>query len=316
MNKALYKFHYQICTATFDEMELKFREVFGLARFCGQPQHKKIVAKNQQGENCTICISQEFYDRLAFLSNWNPYLLNNGYLVYLKKSVVIPGAINGDVNDKMLATEMASTTKFIQHLENVLHLNRKGTVYIDKPFAYFALEGKVVCTNVCFSATHSMKKPYEFAEKDNYALKIWLGLEDKIATFVQLAMESFAISFKINNGWLRYLQLLNTLDLCFIKMTEKSVDALSQYCAVLLARDKFQYAMLSDEIKGFYQLKSQISRLDLQAQQTRIDAEMQLNNQTERLEELTREILKKLIKNNPKKTYLQNDIQKMDNGPL
>lgn len=302
MNKTLFRFHYEVAILTLDKAEQKFREVFGLAAYNGQVQDTPVQLRAPVGETGnTIYISQEFHERIRLERADSAYLLANGYLVYLKKRRAWSPDLSYAIDDRFLLPEMDAVRQFALRLENSLRLNRHGFIVFGDFFAYIPAENRIVRTGASPLLTTENISRYEFIEKDNYALKIWLGIEHKIADDIDLAIQSFLASFRVQNARLRYLQLLMTLEVCFNKCSGPSADAICRYASILLAHDKSEFLVLYDEVMDLWRLRNNIMQGRSAGEPIDNMGDKQLNIKANRLEELVRNVLKKLVKIKPRK---------------
>lgn len=310
MNRTLLRYHFEIAVLPLDEAEQKFREVFGLSAFDDQPQDTLIPLRRPATEPSNIYISREFYERIRLERTDGTHLLAHGYLVCLKKSKAWDPGVHEQSNGSFLVAEMEAVRQFSERLENSLRLNRHGFIVFGELFAYLPGEKKLIRSGILPCRAKVPARRYEFAEKDNYALKILLEIEYKIADYIGLAVQTFHGSYHIDNVRLRYLQLILALELCFSKSSEASTDTICRYASILLARDKSQFLLLYDEIRALCLLRNDIMHGHPPEAPFNSMYEEQLNTKTERLEELTRDVLKKMIKiNSPQKENLINELK-------
>jgi hypothetical protein len=221
-------------------------------------------------------------------------------LVYLKKNKAWDPSLHFDMDERLLIREMDEVRHFTRRLANSLRLNRQGSVAFGELFTYVPSDKRVIRSNFPVLAEAGAgcitETPYSFMEKDNYALKVLLDIEDKLSGYIELAVQAFLSSFQVNNIRLRYLQLLLSMELCFNRSAEDPAEAICRYASILLAHDKSQFLSLYDEIRSLYGARNCIMLGDGAG-----DGSAEWNQRASRLEELTREVLKKMVRLNPQK---------------
>ena len=298
MGRTLFRYRYEIGALPLDQAEVQFREVFGLPRYEGQAQDMPLQYTSEKGETRRIFVTQQFYERIHLERVDAGLLLTRGYLVYLKKSKAWDPALYPEIDDRQLIPEMDEVRRFTLRLANSLRLNRPGSFAFGELFSWLPADKRVIRSNcpplaeTAVSATPDC--PYSFLDKDNYALKVLLDIEDKLSGYIELAVQAFLSSFQVKNIRLRYLQLLLSMELCFNRSSEDPAEAICRYASILLAHDKSQFLTLYDEIRSLYSARTNIMHGDG-------NGNGDLHKLAPRLEELTREVLKKMVRLNPQK---------------
>jgi len=282
-----------------NEAEIRFRELFDLPPFEGQIQDQAIACKDRDGAVSYVFVSREFYERIGGEQGAMKSVFVNGCFAYLRKRKAwyLPG---GEWPHKEeILEEMEVVRSFVGRLENSLHLAWPGAIAFGEIFACIRGESRIIRHRTVSPPVNSTNRQYEFDAKDVYAVQLYLNQENKISGHIQLAIQTFLESFHVKNIQLRFLQLLLALDVCFNRSSMESEHTISHYASILLANNKSDFLILYDEIMSFYRIRNEIMRGDNPENTGAIETHFKAL--AGRLEELTRDILKKMVKMNPRK---------------
>lgn len=290
------KHRYEVGFITLDVLELNFREAFGLSPYSGQHQNFLLKWQRPDGISEPIRVTEEFYERLLLLAGIGSLQFENGYIVYLKKPKVYVLEPQEKIRDAMLELELTAAAQFIEQLEFSLRLIKTGTVQISHLFASLPDEKRLIPAGRLPNAMPPGKGSYHFDEKDNYSLAIWMSIENKISPCIQLGMESFLEALKMGNTRLRFLQFFFSLEICFSSFPDWRSAIIPQGAASLLTKDRQQLSELSHEMKALCDIRDALLRSGSPGDTVNTPEEGELRKKADRLEELTREIITKLVR--------------------
>jgi len=299
IQRAIASFRYQVEILYLDQLEKKFRELFNLAPFVEQKQNHSLNVVDQDGNNQEIYVSSEYFQKIKIEIVNGDDMLAKGYVIFIRKTKLFSGETPAEVLETDLRIELERMKLFLKHLEKALRLTRRGDIHFDHLFAFIPSENRIVKTKPVLSA-ESINKQFVYENRDNYALKIFLGLENRISGTVDLAMKNFVECFHIQNPKLRYINMLLCIDLCFNIPSGESFDVICRYVSSLLAKNEMEFSLLLAETSSFYQLKNRIitgNSLNDSVSETEVDT---LNTRTHKIEEIIRLILKKMVRFNHK----------------
>lgn len=300
IQKAILSFKCQVGIFSLDQLEKKFRELFNLASYINQNQNESINFIDSLGNKNQVYISGEFLQKLKNEFDYGETMISKGYTVFIKKTKLYNNETDRTVLDQNLRLELESMKLFLNHLERSLRLTRHVNIHFDQIFAFVPHENRIVKPRPILPLESFSNKHFSFEEKDNYVLKIFLSIENRISNTLDLAMKNFIESFHIQNPKLRYINMLLCLDLCFNITSGESFDIICGYVSSLLARNDGEFKILLNETRGFYQLKNKIitgNALDESIAEPGTDI---VNRKIARLEEIIRMVLKKMVRFNHK----------------
>ncbi len=300
IQKALSSFKYQVGVFTLDELEKKFRGLFNLSAYNGQPQDQLLNFVDIHGENKPIYISKEFYQKVQHEVFLGEMILSKGYIVFIKKNKMHNEENNRQWFDQNLQHELENMKLFLARLEKSLRLTKHGDIYFDQVFAFIPDENRIIKSRPIPHPETFSKSHIKFEERDNYALKIFLNIENRVSYSVDLAMKNFVESFHIQNQKLRYINMLLCLDLCFNTSSGESYEIICGYVSRLLAKNDLEYKMLLNEMRAFYQLKNRIITGNILNELIAEPEADIVNRKMARLEEIVRKVIKKMVRFNHK----------------
>jgi len=300
IKKALWPLKYQVGILFLDELEKKFRELFDLAPYTNQAQDTSVEFIDTEGTSSSLYITHEFYQRLHNGYICGELMLSQGYVVFIRKNKTWDHESDQSILMQNILLELESMKLFSSRLEKSLRLTKRGNIIIDQVFAYVPNEHKIVKSLLAPILDPLPAENLVFEEKDNYALKLYLNIDNKIAYAIDLAMQNFVESFRIQNAKLRYLNMLLSLDLCFNKSSEESFEIICRYVSRLLARNAEEFQHLMNESINFYHLKNKIIQGNISKDLITESESEYIRWKMLRLEEIVRSVLKKMIRFNHK----------------
>lgn len=300
IRRAIWPFKYQVGIFFLDEFEKKFRTLYNLPPFSNQVQDQRIHFVDPKGNDSSVYVTAEFYQRLSNEYKYGEFILAKGYIVFIRKNKIWDAEKTPSTFDQELVLEMESMKSFAKRLEKSLMLTKHGNIVIGDVFAYVPNENKIIRSELLAQTNAFMNDKFIFEERDNYALKIFLNLDNKISYSVDLAIQSFIESFHIQNAKLRYLNMLLSLELCFNKSSEESFEIICRYASSLLAKNDNEFQILLEETTNFYNLKNKIIEGNIMRDLI-TESEINIIRRTmTRLEDVLRQVIKKLVRFNHK----------------
>lgn len=302
LNRIIRKYNYEIELIPLDLFEKGFRHLYNLETFDERIHQQKVSLwlKADKGQDKEIFISEEFFATLsAYYSVSNPFF-EQGYVMMCSLRKIFPGMHNGTKIDRgIVIQDLEKMKKFTDNLESSLHLARYGFVRFHSHFARIQAEN---CIIPLIDSTHSLATDCQrqFVEKDNALIEALLNIDYRITDYIQLTIRAFEESFHIKNLQVKFLHLINCLEIFFsTELQDASITLTARYCAILLAANKKEFISLYSEMIQLFALKKEILAGNI-IEKMPMDKNDPLSQKLVFLEETTRNVIKKILYLNSK----------------
>lgn len=302
LNRTIRKFNYEIELISLDLFERAFRQIYNLKTFDERihPQHIPLRLKTEKNTDKEIFISEEFFATLsAYYSAENPFF-DQGYVMMVTTRKVFPRTPDGGTMDTgIVIQDLEKMKKFTGKLESSLHFARYGQIEFHSHFAKIISENRII---PLIGAIHPLgtEKQLHFIEKDNALIEALLTIDYRISDYVQLTIRAFEESFHIKNQQVKFIHLINCLEICFsTSLSETSITLIARYCAILLAANKREFISLYAEMIQLFELKKEVLTGTL-PEKVPTDKPDEFYQKLLFLEETTRNVIKKVLYLNSK----------------
>lgn len=302
LNRIIRKYNYEIELISLDLFERAYRHLYNLETFDKSihQQNNSLWLKTDKGPEKEIFISEEFFATLsAYYSVSNPFF-EQGYVMMCTTRKVFPPIRDGAKMDRgIVIQDLEKMKKFTDNLESSLHLARYGYVAFHSHFARIHAENCLIplMDTIDPSGPESQR---HFVEKDNALIEALLNLDYRITDYIQLTIKAFEESFHIKNQQVKFLHLINCLDICFsTELQDASITLTARYCAILLAASKREFISLYTEMIQLFALKKEILAGNI-TEKVPFDKNDPLCQKLIFLEETTRNVIKKILYLNSK----------------
>ncbi|MFC4230405.1 hypothetical protein ACFOW1_00780 [Parasediminibacterium paludis] len=300
MNPVLKRYHFELQTLPINEFERLYGEAFNLGPIKDRCQNMPItIPQYKNDDERTFYISKEFYQKMMYHYGVSCNFFETGYVVFLKAAKTSFVESASDFLTVLLFAE--DLNKKIIKLEYYLRLIRYGFFEFDTSFAHIVQTAKIIPLklNPSFTPATINKIPYQ--EKDNNLLSALLRAESGIAEYINIALQSFDQTLHIENIKIRFVQLMQCLEMCLNNFIyESTSQIIAQHTSILLSRDKEQRNTIYNEVIEFYEIKKNILIGNSASYNNNISFQNILKTKVETLENMSRDILKKLIRLNIK----------------
>lgn len=302
INKVIKRYKYKLDIMPLDEFERMYRELFNLSTYTNQLQDYPVTMYNKTGEASTIYVSSDFYKKVLYPYDNRNSFYKNGYVIYLKTSKTIFLERGADKVDMEVVLQFADNLKkTAEKIEYCLRLIRYGFFEFDTCFAYIRQEQKVMPLRIQQETQTLNQESIAYFEKDNYLLAILLKAESNVSEYINVALQSFDQSFRINNSKIRFIQLILCLEICLNNFFyEPTSHIIARHTSVLLSNNKEEIKKIYDEIIEFYNIKKHILNGCEYYYKNDFGPHDFLRLKIIELENISRDILKKLIRMNIK----------------
>jgi|GEM_PF-6189415 len=300
MNRVIRHHHYEIRTLPLNEFEARFRELYNLEAYTDQLQDHPVSFIDKTGTASIVHISKEFYQVLDCHSPATRSFLHTGYVAFLRtaRSLYMPN--KNEMIDVGLVMQSCEQVKhFTERLEHCLRLTRYGHFEFDLHFAYIPSVEKVIPYRKQAQIYPLNTTAPDFIERDNYLLSVLLKIDNKLSDFISLALQSFEESFHIKNTRIRFVQLMFCLEVCFnTSIYEPVAHIIARHTSLLIAGNKQEFHLLYNEVLELCNVKNSIINGEMPPSQNQEGEPAAFTHQVARLEEITRNTLKKLLRLN------------------
>lgn len=302
LNGVLRKFNYEIIQIKISEFEKKFRPVFNL-EFYNEKKHTQNVLisyinKFDIAENCLI--SDEFYQTVtAFYTNKNDFFSSGFVTLIRSKKVFKIDQKSGLIDQGMIDQDLNKLKKFTFKLQSCLRFARYDS--IDCHF-YFArvIEREHLISLLDIKNCHLPNKVQSFVGRDTAMISALLNIDQKINGYTLFVINFFQESFNIRNIQIRFVHLINCLELCFNFMnTDLTVHSVAGYSSLLVAVNKEEYVTFYSRLISCFSLKKEITSGEYIKDLGLMEFEI-LYDKTNFVEDLSRKVIKKLLYQNIK----------------
>lgn len=244
-----------------------------------------------------ILISSELYDVLHHVYADGAFLLNTGYICYLKKVknwLLYEGELLGPLQ---IQEELARLNHFMEKLQKCIRITRFNQFIIGDLFCREVKNNHLVRFKKFASAGDMPPAAVEYEERDNYAVKVLLKSEAGITEYVGFVIEGFIEALNCQSIRLRFLQLATTLEICFNTVALEPVTfTVARYTALLLSGGRVSFQKCYQEVLELFECKNSILT---GADGSDNEINQDLKKKTDAMEELVRSTIKALIKINP-----------------
>ncbi|MDE3251640.1 MAG: hypothetical protein KGO92_02465 [Bacteroidota bacterium] len=297
LNRIIRKYNYEIDLIPLDLFERSFRHLYNLETF-EESLHQQQVSlwlKTDKGPDKEIFISEEFYATLsAYYSVTNPFF-EQGYVMMCTTRKVFPALRDGAKIDRgIVIQDLEKMKKFTDNLESSLHLARYGYVAFHSHFARIHSENSLIPLMDAIDPLGS-ESQRNFIEKDNALIEALLNIDFRITDYMQLTIKAFEESFHIKNQQVKFLHLINCLEICFsTELQDASITLTARYCAILLAASKREFISLYADMIQLFALKKEILAGNV-TEKLPFDKKDEFCQQLVFLEETTRNVIKKIL---------------------
>ncbi len=301
MNAVIRRYHLELHALQLDEFERLYGEAFNLGPLHERQQNLSItVSTYKNNEAITIYISTEFYQKIMYTYGAGCRFLETGYVVFLKAART--AFVEPTSSNLQMVLQLAEALhKKVNKLEHCLRLIRYGFFEFDTAFAYLVHEAKIISLRLNPSVTPTITTELAYQENDNHLLAILLRVEQVVAEYISNALQTFDLSLHIQNGKIRFLQLMLCLEMCLNNFfNEPTSHTIAQNTSILLSKDKNDIKKHYNEVIAFYDIKKNILNGKQLNPNHSSNASEALKRNITMLENMSRDILKKLIKLNIK----------------
>lgn len=302
LNRIIRKYNYEIELISLDLFEKAFRHLYNLETFDERIHQQQIslLLKTDKGKDKEIFITEEFFATLsAYYSVTNPFF-EQGYVMMCTTRKVFPAMRDGAKIDRgIVIQDLEKMKKFTDNLESSLHLARYGYVAFHSHFARINAENNLIPLIDAIDPLGSESQRH-FVEKDNALIEALLNIDYRITDYIQLTIKAFEESFHIKNQQVRFIHLINCLEICFsTELQDASITLTARYCAILLAANKREFISLYTEMIQLFTLKKEILVGNV-SEKIPYDKNDEFCQKLIFLEETTRNVIKKILYLNSK----------------
>lgn len=296
------KSNYEIELFPLDLFERYFRQLYNLKRFDERihPQQVPVRLKTEKKPDKEIFISEEFLATLCAYYSPKNIILEQGYIMLCAGRKIFPGAGDfAEIDRGIIIQDLEKMKRFTDKLESSLHLARYGYVSFHSHFARIHTDNRIISL-IDTSSPLRTEKQNHFVQKDNALIEALLTIDCRIPDYIQLTIKAFEESFHIRHQQVKFLHLINCLEICFsTDFADFSIAQTARYCALLLASNKREYLNLYTEMIRLFTLKKDILKGSL-TELIPVDIHKRFCQQLSFLEETTRNVIKKVLYLNSK----------------
>lgn len=150
---------------------------------------------------------------------------------------------------------------------------------------------------------HTSQSLSRYSLNENEIIELQKFLDNTTRPFMphlELALDSFNISYHISDENLAFLSLMNGLEALFNDGGSELTHRIARACAVLLGKDRTDASSIYEDIKKLYRLRSSIVHAN-----TKINVE---DGNLQKLRDYVRRAIKLLIKSNLSKTEILKNL--------
>jgi hypothetical protein len=297
LNRIIRKYNYEIELIPLDQFEKAFRQLYNLETFDESIHQQQISLwlKTDKGPDKEIFISEEFFATLsAYYSVTNPFF-EQGYVMMCATRKVFPMLRDGVKIDRgIVIQDLEKMKKFTDNLASSLHLARYGFVAFHSHFARIQSENSLIHLMDAIDPL-CLDSQRHFVEKDNALIEALMNIDYRITDYMQLTIKAFEESFHIKNQQVKFLHLIQCLEICFsTELQDASITLTARYSAILLAANKREFISMYTEMIDLFALKKDILVGNV-TEKVPYDKNDQFSQKLLFLEETTRNVIKKIL---------------------
>lgn len=297
LNRVIRKYNYEIDQILLPEFEKAFRPLFNLEAY-DENKHRQnavVSCNNTRGELVNFAITEEFYQILVAYYGKNNQFFRSGHVTVLKTKKIFHKDSKSEWLDiGIVIQDIERLKNFTAKLASCLRFARYGSIECHFHFANIVDEQRIIPLKDIKSG-HSADKMKNFVDRDNALISALLNIDYKITGYMQFAINSFEESFHIQNLQIRFIHLLNCLEICFhTSHADSSAQVVARYSSLLVSINKREFYSLYTELINLFGLKKKILAGELENGGAFNETE-QLNEKIIFIEELSRNVMKKLL---------------------
>lgn len=293
LNPIIRKHGYEFVSITLQKLELEFSEVFNISR---EFKPRQYIVKSFETEGLNV-ISDQFDEALKYYFILHPGGENYppDHEVYLLKRIKNSFTEQGE--NYILVGEASSAqieiSNYVNQLIRKLRLYKKGQIEFQGYFSIFTQDRRVI------SKYKTPKKPiwgvYQIDDNDIADLEKLLNEKLEIPTLLQIAIESFELTYETTDLKVKFVLLMSGLESIFNRSSQDPVKhVISRHLALTLAISKENFEELYSKTKKLYDTRCNIvhgntDKKVIEKLKSKITSEL------EDLENLSRKVIMKLL---------------------
>ncbi|MBY0480697.1 MAG: hypothetical protein K2Q21_05025 [Chitinophagaceae bacterium] len=297
MNSIIQKYDYEIYQIQLSEFEKSFRILFNLEPF-DEKKHKQntcIFCNNKIGAKETCFITEEFYQTLVTHYTENNEFFRSGQVTFIKTKKAFQVDRNTIWFDKgIIDQDLKKLKRFADKLQSCLRFARYDSIECHFYFARILNEQNLIPL-IDTKSFRLSNKVQPFVGQDTAMISALLNIDRKINGYTQFAIATFEESFRIQNLQIRFIHLMNCLEMCFnYANNDMPAQIVAKYSSLLISKNKQEFSSVYSELLNLFWLKKRILSGALINEQSFTDVE-QLYDKTIFIEDLSRNVIKKLL---------------------